>query len=201
MRSAYDDLAEIEGTTDWPALIEMALADPPRPGELQCRFQQWANVFAAAYRGDPLFADYPEPMQMFFRRLTLADFPPELVAWIDAFKARRGRDPSPEEIPLRLRPLLPGSRRRGGRPRLDTKRWRDARAAWITESYRTSYELRRDTIRAFRRLDQFSALFGFPPESVNEDGPSALALEKLSEEVKLSPSRLGDLLGHRTPRT
>ncbi len=157
-------------------------------------------MFAAAYRGDPLFADYPEPMQMFFRRLTLADFPPELVAWIDAFKARRGRDPLKKEIPPHLHHLVPGDAKLGGRPRLATKRWRDARAAWIAESYRTSYELRRDTIRAFRRLDQFSALFGFSRESVNADGPSALALEKLSEEVGLSTSRLADLLRHRTPR-
>ncbi len=199
MSTAREELAEIESTTDWSALIEMALADPPEPQELFFRFQRWATAFSVVYGGQPLEPDFPEPMRAFFRRLAFADIPPVLIGWVGSFEARHGRKPRKEEIPPRFRGLLPSDTKRGGRPRLDTKRWRDARVAWVAEVFRGSYEARRDGIQIGREAG-FSSCFGFSPEDMNGDSPSSLALEKLSEETTLSPSRLADLMGHRKRR-
>lgn len=197
MRTAREELAEIESTTNWPALIEMALADPPKPQELHFHLQRWAIVFSVVYVGYPLEADFPEPMQAFFRRLKLAAIAPDLIGWLDSFKARRGREARKEEIPPRLRGLLPSNAKRGGRPRLDTKRWRDARAAWVAEAYSKSYEERRDGIQLAKEAGCFSSCFGFSPENIDGDCPSSLALEIIAGEAGLSPSRLADYMGHR----
>lgn len=81
--NATDDLRSIEETTDWAALIEMALAVPPQPALLAQRLRRWATVFQVVHHGAPEEADYPEPIRVFFRRLAFADFSPELLSWID----------------------------------------------------------------------------------------------------------------------
>lgn len=193
---AVDDLKSIDESTDWPALIELALGVPPKPMQLLDRLQQWATVFGVVYGGRPLEPDYPEAVRAFFRRIAFADISPELHEWADLFEERHGRRPRRNEVPARLRKLLPSDDRRGGRPRLDTKRWRDARAAWTAEIFRESYEMRRDGIRIGREAG-FSSCFGFSPEDMDGDSPSSLALERLAGETGLSPSRLADLIGHR----
>lgn len=197
--TARDELDLIERSTDWPALIEMAMADPPNPSELLFHFNQWAWTFKAVYGGEPLEPDFPEPMRAFFRRLAGADYPPELMKWIDTFEAKHGRKPKIVDIPRSLRSLIPGDTKKGGRPRLDTKRWRDARAAWTAEVLKGSYEARRDGI-AMGKECGFVSCFGYSQFDMNGDRPSSLAIEKLSEETGLSESRLADLMGHRKPK-
>lgn len=195
--AAADDLKRIEETTDWQALVDLALAVPPNPGPLLHAGSGWASVFSVVYHGPPLEADYPEPVRAFFRRLAWADVPPELIEWVERFESKHSRKPKLHEIPKRLRLLIPGDRKAGGRPRIDTKRWRDAAAAWTAAVFRESYEARRDTISFFKRAGGFKSLFGFSIADVRGDRPSSLALEKLAEEAGLSRSRLADIMGHR----
>jgi hypothetical protein len=198
--TASFDLEKIETETDWPALVAAALAVPPMSGELADRLRKWSIIFSVVYDGEPLEADYPEPVWAFLRRLAFADVPPKLLEWVGRFEARRGRKPTEKEIPSYLRDLLPSDTKKGGRPRLDTKRWREARSAWIAASYQESYETRRE-ILAFarkRKINPFNLCFGFPRMEIRGSyRPAELALQLLTKETGLSASRLADMMGHR----
>lgn len=192
--NARADLDLIEKTTDWQALVDMALADPPRPDDLLFAANRWSTVFSVVYGGAPLEPDYPDLLRNFFRRLAAADFPPELLAWIDDFEAKHGRKPAESDLPRRLRPLIP-SNKPNGRPRADTRRWQAARRAWTAAVLKGSYETRRDVIANMG--EALSNAFGYSQASIQGDRPSSLAIEKLTEETGLSKSRLADLMGHR----
>lgn len=194
MANAPEELAEIESTTDWPALIEMALADPPKPDPLLLKVNRWAAVFSVVYDGQPFEPDFPEPVRVFFRRLAAADFPPELLEWIEKFQVRHDRKPGTSDIPRRLRHLIP-SDKPNGRPRADTRRWLAARRAWQAAIFSGSYEMRRDLIANVG--EYMTSTFGFTPDDVRGERPHLLALEKMTEETGLSVSRLQDLMGHR----
>lgn len=202
--TAKTELQEIEESTEWELLIEQACAIPPAPNALISHLQRWGVRFEVVYGGPPLIPDFPMPVQAFFRRLALAGFPPALLEWIDAFEARKGRQPTEAEIPKRLRSLIPGDARDGGPPRLDTKRWLDARRAWTAAVYKGSYELRRETIEQLGKSGVASNCFGFDRTTMQQERPSDLAMGKLMEETwpigGLSASRLADLMGHRKPK-
>lgn len=192
---AKEDAQRIEETTDWPALIERALADPPEPDALFHAYQRWAHAFARAYGGPPLRPDFPPGMDDFFRRLAFAGIPPEAMRWVDEYERKNGRPPALADLPRRIRSLLPNDGRRG-RPRCDTAKLEAAARAWKGAVFRGSYETRRDIIGTFGKLAGFEC-FGFSREDIQDDRPSALALEKLSGETDLSESRLADLIGLR----
>lgn len=191
---ARDDLDRIEATTDWPALVALALGTPPNPSRLLAALNSWAASFRFAERGEPLEADYPDPVRQFFQRLALADYPPALWEWLIAFKIKRGRPAGLKEIPKRLRDMIPKSKR--GRQRCDTRQFRTARSAWEVAVFHESYELRHTVIKLFRRCDNVSNCFGFDKVSMRGDSPSNLAIEKLALETGLSVSRL-DQMGIR----
>lgn len=191
---ARNDLDRIEATTDWPALVALALGEPPNPDRLLAALNSWAGAFRIAEGGNPLEADYPDPVRQFFQRLILADYPPTLWDWLIAFKIKHGRPAWLKEIPKRLRGMIPKSKR--GRPRWDTRRFRIARRAWEVAVFRESYELRRDTIKSFGKCGNVSSCFGFNKVSMRGDTPSNLAIEKLHLETGLSVSRL-DQMGIR----
>jgi hypothetical protein len=67
--AARRQLEELERSIDWPRLVALALADPPRPEELARRVREWAHTFARAYDGPPLLADYPEQVSKFFVKI------------------------------------------------------------------------------------------------------------------------------------
>lgn len=193
--SAKEDARQIEETTDWPALIDRAMADPPEPDALHHAFQRWAHAFAVAYGGPPLRPDFPPGMDDFFRKLAFARIPPEATRWVDEYERKHGRPPALADLPRRIRALLPKEGRRG-RPRCDTARLEAAARAWDGAVFRGSYETRRDIIATFGKLAGFEC-FGFSQADIQNDRPSALALEKLSGETDLSESRLADLIGLR----
>jgi hypothetical protein len=192
--SARDDLARFEAETDWPALVAEALNDPPQIGPLFSAFTHWARLFRPSEGGEPLEADFPEPVRYFFQRLAHADFPPPLWDWLFAFKNKKDRPAKLAEIPKRLRSMIPSSKR--GRPRCDTRRYRAARRAWELAVFRESYELRRDMIKFLRGQPGVSSCFGFDQADMLGDTPSNLALALISSEVDLSTSRL-DQMGIR----
>lgn len=191
---ALDDLDRIEAATDWPALVALALSNPPNPSRLLAALNNWATAFRFAERGEPLEADYPSPVRQFFQRLTFSDYPPALWDWLFTFKIKNGRPAELKEIPKRLRGMIPKSSR--GRPRCDTRQFRAARRAWEIAVFRESYELRRTLIRLSRGCDNVSSCFGFNKVSMQGDSPSNLAIEKLALETGLSVSRL-DQMGIR----
>lgn len=195
--TAKAELLRIEESTDWGGLIDLALSDPPTPMPLFWAVRKWGIVFEVVYGGPPMNGDFPEPMERFFRRLALADFSPELIEWVDSYEKKYGRKPSEASIPKQLRKLLPGDTQNGGRPRLDTVRWRNARAAWTQAVLKGSYEERRETIEFLGKSGVADTCFGFNRASMMEDRPSQLAMEKLQNETGLSESRLADLMGHR----
>lgn len=195
--TARNDLAQVEANTDWPALIEEAFGDPPRPEELFRAVTQWARTFRIAERGEPQEADYPEPVRYFFQRLAHADLPPPLWDWLATFKNKKGRPAKLSEVPRQLRGMIPSSKR--GRPRCDTRRYRIARRAWEVLVFRESYELRRDMIKFLRGQPGVSSCFGLNQADMCGDTPSNLAIEILSSEVGLSASRL-DQMGIRRRR-
>lgn len=193
---AKEDARQIEETTDWPALIERALADPPEPDALLRAFQRWATAFTVAYGGPPLRPDFPPDVDDFFRKLAFAEIPPEATRWIENYERKHGRPPALDDLPRHIRALLPKEGGRQGRPRCDTARLEAAARAWKGAVFRGSYETRRDIIGTFGRLAGFEC-FGFSQTDIQNDRPSALALEKLSGETDLSESRLADLIGLR----
>jgi len=62
-------LAQIEASTDWSALVALALASPPNPGPLRHHLDQWAVAFQVAEHGPALPADLPAPVREFFALL------------------------------------------------------------------------------------------------------------------------------------
>lgn len=131
---------------------------------------------------------------MVSKRLAAADFPPELLKWIDAFQEKHGRLPARKDVPRKLRNLIPGDKPKGP-PRCDTKRFQAARRAWLIIGLTDSYQTRRETISHLG--EYLTSTFGYTPEDVRGDRPNRLALEKLHQETGLSVSRLQDLMGHR----
>lgn len=192
--NATDELAEIERTTDWSALVDSALDAPPRPSGLFWALKRWSFLFQVVECGSPEEADYPDAVRFFFQRLAFADYPPDLWDWCVAFKKKRGRVAKTFEIPRHLRCLVPTSKR--GRPRLDTDRFRKARRAWEILVFRDSYETRRDIMAFMRARPEVSSCFGLPQASLISDSPSNLAIDLLSQEAKVSVSRL-DQMGVR----
>jgi hypothetical protein len=59
----------VDKAVDWPALIALALGDPPKPKPLHDALQEWAAAFDVIENGWPLPADYPEAVRRFIRRL------------------------------------------------------------------------------------------------------------------------------------
>lgn len=198
--TAKAELLRIEESTDWEGLIGLALSAPPNPVPLFRAVRKWGIVFEVVYGGPPMNGDFPEPMDRFFRRLALADFSPELIEWVDSYEKKYGRKPSEASIPKQLRKLLPEDTQNGGRPRLDTVRWRNAKAAWTEVNLRGSYEARREMIESLGKTGVAETCFGFDRPSMMGDRPSKLAMEKLKDETGLSESRLADLMGHRKKR-
>lgn len=194
MTTAKDELERIERTTDWPVLIEGVLSDVPNARPLVKAVNRWGQCFEIVYQGPPLEPDFPEPLRAFFRRLAAADFPPELLDWLESFRTKHGRIPATSDVPRKLRALMPTGKH-SGRPRCDTQRWQAARRAWQAALWTESYEECRETIDYLG--EELNRTFGFTQEDVRGARPHELALEKLSNETKLSPSRLQDIMGHR----
>jgi hypothetical protein len=187
---------ELEQSTNWAALIELATADPPQPIQLVIALDQWAHAFERDYGGAPLLADFPSLVEGFLRRIAFADIPQEAIDWADEFEQMHGRRPRRQDLPAHIRDMIPVDAKRGGRPRSDTKRWRDIAAAWLRERYRDTYESNRDAIADAKAMGAGRAL-GFSALELASDRPSGLALQKLADESGLSGSRLQDVMGYR----
>jgi len=193
--SARRDLAEIEEATDWAGLVADALAVPPRPSPLYGALQKWSLLFHVVEGGAPVEADYPEAVRFFFQRLALAHYPPELWKWLIDFKRKKGRAVSLAEIPRRYRDLIPTSSR--GRPRFDTRRYREARRAWEVLVFGWSYETRHNMISLLRGRPGVTSCFGLNQASMQGDSPSNLAIDLVAKDAKKSVSRL-DQMGIRS---
>lgn len=190
---------ELEQSTDWAALIDLATADPPQPIQLVMALDRWAHAFERDYGGVPLPADFPLLVWRFLRRVAFADIPQdpqEAIDWADGFEQMHGRRPRRQDLPAHIRDMIPVDAKRGGRPRSDTKRWRDIAAAWLCERYRDTYESNRDAIADAKAMGASRAL-GFSALELASDRPSGLALQKLADESGLSGSRLQDVMGYR----
>jgi len=189
--NARRDLAEIEKATDWAGLVAEALAVPPRPSPLYGALQKWSLLFHVVEGGAPVEADYPEAVRFFFQRLALAHYPPELWNWLIEFKRKKGRAASLAEVPRRYRDLVPTSNR--GRPRFDTRQYREARRAWEVLVFRGSYETRRDMIFFLRGRPGVTSCFGLNQASMQGDSPSNLAIDLVAKDAKKSVSRLDQM--------
>ena len=70
MSEARTMLEQLEASTDWQALVALALADPPAPELLHYHLSIWHAVFSAAYGGpaaDP--SDLPAPVGAFLAKI------------------------------------------------------------------------------------------------------------------------------------
>ena len=194
MPTAKEELASIEKSVDWSALVEKALSDPPNPSELFHRLSQWGFVFSVVNKRKPLPGDFPEVVDRFLRSLAFANIPPEVKNWVDKFEQKHQRKASVSDLPVTLKKLLPTADKPKGRPRCDTQIMRNAAKAWEKEALMASYETRRETISHLGKTGAVETCFGFDQTSMAGDRPSSLALEKLSEESGKSENYLLDLL-------
>jgi hypothetical protein len=193
-KAARADLAQIEAATDWQALVDAALAEPPDPGPLYRALKQWELLFRVVEGGEPMEADRPEPVRFFIQRLILAAWPPRVWEWLIEFKRRKGRPASLKEIPKRYRDQIPKSKR--GPPRFDTRRYRAARRAWEVVVFRDCYEFNRDMIRFLRYIPDVGGWRSLDKATMLGDRPSALALELVAGDAKISAIHL-DRMGVR----
>ena len=190
--TASEELALLEQSTDWLALIALALSDPPKPCELAFQHSRWGQLFKIARGRNPLPTEYQQDVYAFIRKLAFAAIPPDLIAWADSFESKHGRRPREEDLPKEMLALLPKPGRKG-RPRSDTQRMLKVARAWESEIFRSSYEVRREGISTGREAG-FNSCFGFSQVDMRGDRPSELALEKLSDETGKSPEYLRDVL-------
>lgn len=185
---------EMEAQTDWSALVDEATDNPPRPERLASALQRWAHAFQRDYGGPPMEPDYPPEVAEFLRRICASDIAPEALEWGDRFEARRGRRPRRSEVPKRILAMVPTTPEGGGRPRLDTVRWRKVAAAWTAHQMREAYHINLEMIREARFVG-VGGVLGLSVEDIQSDTPTALALQKTAEEFGVSVRTLREQAG------
>lgn len=120
-----------------------------------------------------------------------------LQAWLRLFEAAYGGDPKLVDFP---RPVigffetLGKVKKKPGRPRCDQQRLLKARNAWEACVYKTSYQMRKSTIKIFGRQGGTQKCFGFDKKTMKSETPSALAIAKTADEMGLSDDCMRTLL-------
>lgn len=185
---------EIEAATDWRALVGEATGDSPRPGRLADALQRWAHAFERDYGGVPLLPDYPPIVADFMRRICASDIAPDALEWGDRFEVRRSRRPRQREVPKAIMGLIPSRPEVGGRPRLDTQRWRQISDAWTAHQMREAYRINLEMIQEARFIGSGGGL-GLSAEDIQGDKPSILALQKTAEDFGVSVRTLRERAG------
>lgn len=185
---------ELEAATDWSALVGEATDDPPRPERLADALQRWANAFERDYGGVPLPPDFPPEVADFMRRICASDIAPDALEWGARFEARRGRRPRGSEVPKAIMALIPSKPEAGGRPRLDTQRWRRISDAWTAHQMREAYRMNLHMIQEARFLGAGGVL-GLSAKDIAGDKPSILALQKTADEFGVSVRTLRERAG------
>lgn len=185
---------EMENATDWSALVGEAIGDPPRPERLAGALERWAHAFERDYGGVPLPPDFPPGVSDFMRRISGSDIAPDALEWGDKFAARRGRRPRRREVPKGIMDLIPAKPEAGGRPRLDTQRWRQISDAWTAHQMREAYRINLEMIQEARFIGAGGVL-GLSAEDIQGDKPSILALQKTADEFGVSVRTLRERAG------
>lgn len=185
---------EMEVKTDWPTLIGEATGDPPSPERLADALKRWAHAFELDYGGAPLAPDYPPEVAEFLRRICASDIAPDAIEWADRFEARRGRRPRRKEVPKRILAMVQSRPESGGRPRMDTVRWRRISAAWTAHQMREAYNSNLELIRTARFIG-VGGVLGLSAEDIRGDTPFLLALQKTADEFGVSVRTLRERAG------
>lgn len=169
----------MEVATDWQALVDLALADPPDPEPLFYALRDWRHLFAVVHSGAPLAPDFPPAVDGFIRRIAFCNVPEPFHSFVDGFVAKHGRRPREAEFPADLAPFVAMIGRPKRRPRLDTVRLRAAASAWEGYAMLYLYESNRDLYRALRRQPGVT-ITDFDQQTIATTSPSDLAEAKIA---------------------
>lgn len=176
-------LEQFEAATDWRALVDRALADPPEPAPLFYSLNQWEQLFSIAHDGPALAPDYPPAVDGFIRRIAFCNVPEPFHLFVDGFVATHGRRPKTEELPPNLAGFVDTLSRPMRRPRCDTKRLRDAAKAWLGFITLHLYESNRELYRFFGRRTG-ATVKDFDRHTLATNSPSDLAEAKMAEQIR-----------------
>ena len=181
MSEARTKLEQLEASTDWQALVDLALADPPDPGPLFYTLRDWRVLFAVVHGGAPLAPDCPPAVDGFIRRVAFCNVPEPFHRFVDGFVAKHGRRPRATEFPADLEPFLATLGRPMRRPRLDTVHLRTAARAWEGYAMLYTYEINRDLYRALGRQSGVTVI-DFDRQTIATTSPSDLAEAKIATD-------------------
>lgn len=118
--------------------------------------------------------------------------------WRTWFEVKHGRAPEfPGEYPEPLARFLEQLARhplKKGRPRLDQKRWIEIHRAWDRYIVTSLYEMNRELYETFGRGQDGFTVTDFPSETIEQERPNILAMEKLAEQRGVSVEMVRDII-------